>query len=136
MDIVTDQPRPIMAQLRCADSVLTANEVLVRLAATQLGGRPDSATVEFLLAEHAGPTIVLPTVTPAAMLDKSLGGMVALAENQVRLESLLMAVPEFDSSKEPAGSFAGATLVDYDGPKLGQQMQGADVSRLPKTDDH
>ena len=122
----------LQIDLTCGESVLTPAEALVRLASTQAEWTPQNVNVAFRLPQRANPTIIRPSsVNPVVWFDRSLKQRVALPDNQILSESLLMAEPEFDSSASGLSSFGSARLVDFDGPKRGQQLPGVDVTQLP-----
>ncbi|MCH2200502.1 MAG: protein kinase [Fuerstiella sp.] len=123
---------PLQIDITCGESVLTPAQSLVRLASTAAQWSPQDVTVTFRMPSRANPTIVLPTTNSVVWFDRSLKQTVALSDSQVLRESLLMAQPKFDSSPSRALSFSTAKLIDYDGPKRGQQLPGVDVTLLPE----
>ncbi len=119
-------------ELSCGESVLAAEEAIVRLASSDPQWTPADVRVAFRLPSRSNPTIMQPNVTQVVWFDPSLKQKVALAETQVISESLLMADPEFDSSASDESSFSAARLLDFDGPKRGPRLPGVDVTRLPQ----
>lgn len=124
-------PAPLHLDIVCGDSVVAPTQALVRLASTDAQWAPTEETIAFRLASGANPTIMLPSVTPVVWFDRSLKQNVALPESQILLESFLMAEPQFDSGAPASHSFATARLVDFDGPKRGQQLPGVNIDLLP-----
>jgi hypothetical protein len=122
----------LQIDLTCGESVLTPAQALVRLASTKADWTPQNVSVAFRLPQRANPTIIRPSsVNSVVWFDRSLKQRVALPDNQILSESLLMAEPEFDSSASGSLSFGSARLIDFDGPKRGQQLPGVDVTQLP-----
>lgn len=122
----------LQIDLACGESVLTPTQALVRLASTKADWMPQNVRVAFRLPQHASPTIIRPSSAHSVVwFDRSLKQRVALPDNQILSESLLMAEPEFDSSASGSLSFGSARLIDFDGPKRGQELPGIDVTQLP-----
>ncbi|MEZ6126741.1 MAG: hypothetical protein R3C49_26770 [Planctomycetaceae bacterium] len=134
--VLNDQVGDVRVQLECSESVLLPTLGLVQFASS--GHWPVSrAAVEFQLPERGNPAIVSPGMRPAVAWDSQLQHVVALNENQVRTDALLYAAPVFadPAAIEPSGEstslYRRYQLIDYEGPKLNQQMPGIDSSRLP-----
>lgn len=132
--VLPDSTLPeLRIQVECGESVFAVRTGLVQIAAA--GNWPLSrAQVEFLLPERGNPSIVLPDVQTAIAFDSTLNAVVGLAETQMRTEALLIANPVFREEADGRmedNSFAAFELLDYEGPKLSQEMPGVEVDRLP-----
>ncbi|MEO2012730.1 MAG: hypothetical protein ABGZ53_00005, partial [Fuerstiella sp.] len=132
LDIVAEPPAVdgVAVQIRCGESVLAPSAALLRIA-LPAGADSQAIKAEFLLPERGNPTVVPPTVDPVVYFDRSLNQMVRLAESQIVAESLLIAEPIFRNASGNMTDFRQFELLDFEGPKLSQQMPGIDASALP-----
>ena len=133
LDFVTENPGvdSVGVQIRCGESVLAPSAALVRIA-LPAGTESPNIKVEFLLPERGNPTVVPPAVDPVVYFDRSLNQMVRLADSKIVAESLLIAKPVFRSASGDTTDFEQFELLDFEGPKLSQQMPGIDASALPQ----
>lgn len=122
----------MQVDLTCGESVLVPGEAILRLASSLPDWTPEKVSLAFRLPGRANPVIIPPQVHPAVWFDRSLKQKVAVADSHIVSESLLMAETEFHSSGSDGPSFESARLVDFDGPKRGQQLPGVDVTQLPE----
>lgn len=118
-------------QMTCGESVMAVSTGLIQIAAP-----PDwpleNTKVECLLPERGNPTILPPGVRTAIGFDSSLNSIVGLQDFQVRAEAILIATPVFrGAAQDRTTPDAGCELLDYEGPKLSQQLPGANLARLP-----
>ncbi|MCP4783789.1 MAG: hypothetical protein GY903_19710 [Fuerstiella sp.] len=136
LDIVaeTQAVKSVAVQFLCGESVLAPSEALLRIA-LPAGADSQAIKTEFLLPERGHPTVVPPTVDPVVYFDRSLNQMVRLAESQIVAESLLIAEPIFRNATGDLTGFQQFELLDFEGPKLSQQMPGIDASALPTETD-
>lgn len=146
-DLVVKNPRASTVVLRmvCGESVLAPRQAIVR-AVVPPGWSPAKLGCEFLLPETGNPAVVPPGLHPFICYDADLRSFVALPEQQVVCDSLLIADLRFrgnapheapdasDSASAPSALNVPATeseLVDFEGPRLTAEMPGIKAALLP-----
>lgn len=116
-------------EAECGESVLSPTDAVIRIAGPR-EWRPTQSHVAFLLPERGNPVIISPGVDPVIYFDRLLNQLVALDDDFVRADALLLAEPVF-AAADPQSELARFRLIDFEGPKLSARMPGVDVTALP-----
>ena len=131
---ISDAATPSLnVELTCGESVLAVSTGLIQVAAPE-NWPLARAMIKCLLPERGNPTIIPPGVHTAIGFDAGINSVVALHDEQVRAEALLIASPVFRQASVEESHLrddAGWQLLDYEGPKLSQQLPGANIAGLP-----
>lgn len=141
LDIVSESVRPssLLIQLLCGESVVAPSAAIIRVAGPE-DWSMSRLKVEFLLPERGNPTIIPPDVHPVVGFDRSLNQLVELPDDQLVVDSLLVARPLFQgtstnstaTNSTDTSDYAEFELLDYEGPKLSPRMPGVVTTTLPK----
>jgi hypothetical protein len=89
--------------------------------------------VRFASGESGHPGIVRPAADAVVYVQRTLGQPVRLPESRLPDSMLLFVDATFADAEETSFStpWAGSALVDFDGPKLSNQLPGIVVDQLP-----